>query len=173
LLPPAAMTTARLLDEAEVLLRSRKELWSSVLQLYSQLDCNSDPKEPFVTPAGLQLSMARDKRFRVLAPEGGGSGLVRPRSLAFQKAVAAVLRYQVDGWLRADALQALLKQRLGRPVELAEVLDELWADAERFEALPWDDGHVWARATYRHVPRPPPTPPPPPPPPGLTTPRWH
>jgi hypothetical protein len=93
--------------------------------------------------------------------QDGCGALVRARAPGFQRAVAGVLRYQVDGWLRSDALRALLEARLGRSVELAEVWDELWADLQRFETATWDDGHIWARATYKHPPRSPPLPPPP------------
>jgi len=65
------------------------------------------------------------------------------------KAIAAVLRYDVEDWLKISALQTLVHVRSGHSLSFGTLFLTILQDPARFE-LDWWRGDFWVRATYRH-----------------------
>jgi hypothetical protein len=65
------------------------------------------------------------------------------------KSIAAVLRYDVEDWLKIGALQTLVYSRSGHRLSFGALFLTVLQDPARFE-LDWWRGDWWVRATYRH-----------------------
>ena len=74
----------------------------------------------------------------------------RREQLRLSRAIAAVLRYDVPGWLDLTSLQRMVRRRFHLPAALGDLLITLLADTVRFELCRWQ-GSWWCRATYRHA----------------------
>jgi hypothetical protein len=135
---------------------ARGGAWTSSFALYAQLEWPHDDAPPrlFLTPSDLAALLIADPRVEAqLQPEGTWtfrSRMSKGRSTQLQRALAGVLRYEVDSFVRLDSLTHLVARRLRRDCTEDEVYAELYADPARFETTRWTDDYYWARALYRH-----------------------
>lgn len=119
------------------------------MSLFSSMDNGCTPQGPFYGPQELLALLSWDPKFQVL-PQDPMSTCVRLRDIQLSRAIAAVTRYYVDGWIRLSALRRLTERRLDRSVSEEDIMHEVLWDPLRFEACTWTDGRCWIRATYRH-----------------------
>ena len=142
----------------EYLLKLSSRSWANTLHIYTISNLVSQQNALasqgvgfFVSPMSLVQAAQGDRglRTRLSGSSVNVSFVNLPRRPNISKALAAVLRYDVSGWLKLTALRHLLAARRNSHFSAAQVLASLLSDPRRFEVCIWE-GVTWARARYRY-----------------------